>query len=60
MWNHFVYGLADFFQWTFNLLKLLRNGFNYTYVIIGIIGIVVWMKVQKKYDDAADKNGTLH
>ncbi len=54
-WNSFVYGLGDFFEWTFGLLTILGNGFNYLLMIIMTILFFYWMGQMMKHRRAGEQ-----
>ena len=57
--NEIVYALQDVFEATFKILPLLGNIPNYLFIAIGFVGLYVWLKMQKGFDDKAEKTGTL-
>ncbi len=54
----FFYGLADFIQMTFRLLEadMIGNIFNYSCIVLGFVGLFIWLNMQKKYNAAAENN----
>lgn len=52
--------VETFLVWSFdNLVVPIGNGFNVV-VTIGIaVGIAIWIRMQSKYDAAAERNNTL-
>lgn len=55
-WNDAIYGLGDFFWYTFELLPKLGNGFNYLIIVVGTIMILWWISQLVKFaNQAADK-----
>jgi len=58
-WNDLVYGLGDFFQWTFKILPILGNIPNNVFLLIGFVLFFYWIKEQHRYNKEAEKNGTL-
>jgi hypothetical protein len=59
MWNDFVYGLGDFFQWTFKILPTLGDLPNNIFILVGFGLFFYWIKEQNRYNKEAEKNGTL-
>jgi len=52
-----VYPLRDLLVWTFeNLLEPVGNILNYTFVVLGFIGLAIWLKYQTKYNAEAEAN----
>lgn len=47
-----VYGLGDFFEWTFQILPVLGNGFNIVLFVIGWIFFFYWMGQMVKHQRA--------
>ena len=54
-WNNFVYGLGDFFEWTFQILPVLGNGFNYLLMLIMVVLFIYWMGQMVKYNRAGER-----
>ncbi len=52
------YGIADFMQMTFRLLEadMIGNIFNYSVIVLGFVGLFIWLNMQKKYNAAAESN----
>jgi hypothetical protein len=52
--------LAEFIEWTFNtVLVPMSDGFNYAVMGIGAVGLVFWLRLQKKYNAQAEQDGTI-
>lgn len=58
-YNDFIYGLGDFFTWTFSILPALGNLPNYLYAILMFAGVIYWLKWQKDLSNDAKRNGTI-
>jgi len=58
-WTDFFYGTAHAFQWGFQFMKGLGNGPNVIFWLIIVSLILVWLRLQGKYNKAAKENGTL-
>lgn len=54
-----VYPIADLIQWTFGLLELADNYPNILIVALGAVGLVLWMLMQRRYNQIAKENGTI-
>ena len=58
--NDFIYALGDIFYWLFeNTLEPLGNMPNDAFLLLGFVGLFVWLKMQKKFNEEAKANGTL-
>ena len=52
-----LYPLRDLLVWFFeNLLEPVGNTLNYTFVVLGFVGLFVWLKYQTKYNAEAAAN----
>ena len=52
-----VYPLGDALVWLFeNTLEPLGNIPNYTFTVLVIVGILVWLSFQAKYNAEAEKD----
>lgn len=54
VWN----GLGSFFQWTFQFMKGLGNGPNIFFWILIAVLVLVWLRMQGKFNKEAEKNNT--
>ena len=46
--NDFIYALGDIFYWLFeNTLEPLGNMPNDAFLLLGFVGLFVWLKMQK-------------
>lgn len=52
----FFYGIADIFQWTFQIFEIIGNSFNYTLIVVGFIGLFFWLNKQRKFNIEAENN----
>lgn len=53
------YGIADLAQFTFTYVKALGNTPNvFFWILIGAL-MIVWLKMQTKFNAEAEQNGTL-
>jgi len=58
--REFVYALGDIFNWLFdNTLAPLGNIPNNLFIVLGFVGLFIWLKMQKKFNEEAKANGTL-
>jgi hypothetical protein len=56
----FFYALGDFFMWLFeNTLEPLGNLPNWSFIVLGFIGMFIWLKMQKDFNAEAKSKGTL-
>lgn len=53
-WNNFIYGLGEFFEWTFGILPMLGNGFNYLIMIVMTVFFFYWMGQMSKHKKAGE------
>ena len=52
--------LAQFVEWTFNTVLLpISEGFNWAVIGIGVVGLLFWLRLQKKYNAQAEQDGTI-
>ena len=58
-YNEIIYGLGDFFTWTFKILPALGNIPNYLYAVAMFAGMLYWLKWQKDLSKEAKENGTI-
>ncbi len=52
-------GIGSFFQWTFQFMKPLGFGANLFFWLLIISLIVVWLRMQVKFNKEARTNNTL-
>lgn len=58
--TEFIYWLGDFFYWLFeNRLEPLGNLPNTAFLGLGFIGLFIWLKMQKNYNQKAEAENTL-
>ena len=58
--REFSYALGDFFYWLFeNTLEPLGNLPNNAFILLGFVGLFIWLKMQGKFNAEAKANGTL-
>ena len=57
-WTDIFNGTGHFFQWTFHYMKALGNGPNIFFWIVIISLIILWLRMQTKFNKEAEKNGT--
>lgn len=62
--DYIVNPIAAFLKWTFDFilvplgeLPTLINP-NYIFLYIGFIGLIIWLRMQRKYDKKAELEGT--
>jgi hypothetical protein len=50
--------IAELMVWTFEILIFLDDWANYAFILLGAVGMVYWLMLQKKYNSqaAADPN----
>jgi hypothetical protein len=52
-------GIGNFFQWTFQFMKGLGNGPNLIFWILIAVLMVIWLRMQAKFNKEAEQNKTL-
>lgn len=58
--REFVYALGDVFSWLFeNTLEPLGNIPNNLFIVLGFVGMFIWLNMQKKFNAEAKANNTL-
>lgn len=56
----FIYWLGDFFYWIFETtLEPLGNLPNMAFLGLGLVGLLIWLKMQKDFDKKAKAEGTF-
>lgn len=48
--------IGDFLVWTFGLLEAFENLPNTLFLLLGFVGLGVWLKIQAKYNREAAEN----
>lgn len=48
--------IGDIFLWTFQMFEVIGNSFNYMLIVLGFIGLFIWLNMQKKYNAEAENN----
>lgn len=55
-----LYPIADFLTWTFeHLLVPIANGFNWICIAGGFVGIAIWLRMQKRFTQKAEREGGI-
>lgn len=55
-----IYPIGEMLQWSFsNLLIPIADSMNAGVVILGFVGLIFWLRLQKKYSAQAQADGTL-
>ena len=58
--NELFYSVAHIVEDSFVLLlEPIGNVFNYLVIVLGLIGLAFWLRLQKKYTKKAIENGDL-
>ncbi len=57
--DEIVWPIADLLKWTFKLLPAAGNAPNIAALLLGIIGLIYWLRLQARYDREAEERGTL-
>jgi hypothetical protein len=53
------YGIGSFFQWTFQFMKGLGNGPNVFFWLLIATLVLVWLRMQGRFNKEAEKNNTI-
>ena len=48
--------LGDLFLWTFQIFEIIGNNFNYACIVLGFVGLFIWLNKQKKWNAAAEND----
>lgn len=52
--------IVDALQWTFkHILEPMTHWFNIVCIIGGFVGLFIWLRMQKRFNAKAQKEGTL-
>jgi hypothetical protein len=47
-------------EWSFeNILVPMSDPINSGFIILCLVGLVIWLRLQKKYNDQANSDGTM-
>lgn len=57
--NELMDWIAAIAQWSFKILEVLGNGFNWLIIVVISILAVVWIKKMADFNKEAARNGTL-
>ena len=52
-------GIGHFFQWTFTFMKALGNGPNMFFWLLIVSLIIIWLRMQTKFNKEAREKNTL-
>ena len=55
----FFYLLGDYAQRFFSVFENLGNVPNWAFIVLGFVGMFIWLKMQKDFNEKAKSNGTL-
>lgn len=58
----FIYGLGEFFYTIFGLLRFVGEMFinpNVIFIVLGFVGLFIWLKMQAKFNKEAQERSTL-
>jgi hypothetical protein len=52
--------IVEALQWTFdNILEPMTHWFNIVCILGGFVGLFIWLRMQKRFNAKAQKEGTL-
>lgn len=52
--------VAKFIEWTFEtFLVPISSPFNSSVIVLGFVGLLFWLRLQKKYTQKAEQDGDL-
>ncbi|MFI5203650.1 MAG: hypothetical protein ACHQF2_04070 [Flavobacteriales bacterium] len=57
--DYIVIPIVKFLEWTFGILESLGNFPNWSFIVIGFVGLFYWLWLQGKYNRQAAANGTI-
>lgn len=58
-YTEFVEELGDLLLWTTELLfETVGNVFNYAVIVLGFVGLFIWLRLQAKYNREAANDPT--
>jgi len=55
----FIYWLGDAFTWFFNQFEKLENLPNMLFTVMGFVMLFWWLGLQKKYNEKAEREGSI-
>lgn len=55
----FIEAIGDLIQWSFGILRVLANNFNWLIIAVMAIMTVIWVRRMAGYNREAKQNGTL-
>lgn len=58
-WTDVFNGIGDFFQWTFQFIKGFGNKPNVFFWLLIAALVLVWLRMQGKFNKEAKNNNTL-
>lgn len=50
----FFWGLGDLFQIVLSPLDWVGNMVNYSFIVLGFVGMLIWLNKQNKFNKAAE------
>ena len=50
------HAIGDFLTWTFGAFEIIGNGFNYAVIVLGFVGLFIWLNKQRKFNAEAASN----
>jgi len=51
---------AQFIEWTFSTVLLtISNSFNWAVIGLGLVGLLFWLRLQKKFNTRAEQEGSI-
>jgi hypothetical protein len=57
--TEFIYATGDFLESTFTVLPIIGNKFNYFVIVLGVVGLIYWLLLQKKLTKKARQENKL-
>jgi hypothetical protein len=45
--------LGDLFLWTFQIFEVIGNNFNDAVIVLGFVGLFIWLNMQRKFNNKA-------
>lgn len=58
--NTIIEPIGRLLEWSFaNVIEPLGNSVNYSVVVLGFVGLFVWLKMQSDYNKKAKQDGSI-
>lgn len=54
--NEILVPVQDLLTWTFGIFEVLGNSFNNVVIVLGFVGLFIWLRKQLKFNKEAEGN----